>query len=358
MNNTPILQLEGVSKRFGRIVAADDLDLTVIRGEFFTFLGPSGSGKSTLLRIIAGLERPDAGRVRIHGKDMAGVPPWQRGLGMVFQQYAVFPHMTVAQNVAYGLRVRRLPREQIRRRVRELLALVGLAGKEEMNVTVLSGGEQQRVALARSLAIEPALLLLDEPLGALDEKIRREMQTELKHIQRKTGTTFVYVTHDQEEALTMSDRIAVLHVGVLVQCDTPETLFRQPRTRFVAGFFRGCNVLEATMTTAPAADRINLHIAGQVVAARASSATGGIGRRIAVAVRAEDLRVGRAANEASVTIEATLADVIYRGTNVDHVLELADGQRLVATSMKREVDEVGRTVRVGFDPASVVMLED
>lgn len=357
MNDTPILQLEGISKRFGRIVAADDLDLTVIRGEFFTFLGPSGSGKSTLLRIIAGLERPDAGRVRINGKDMAGVPPWQRGLGMVFQQYAVFPHMTVAQNVAYGLRVRGLPREQIRQRVRELLALVGLTGKEEMNVTVLSGGEQQRVALARALAIEPALLLLDEPLGALDEKIRREMQTELKHIQRKTGTTFVYVTHDQEEALTMSDRIAVLHVGGLVQCDTPETLFRQPRTRFVAGFFRGCNVLEATMT-ASAADRIDLHIAGQVVTAMASSATGGIGRRIAVAVRAEDLRVGRVANEAPVTIEATLADIIYRGTNVDHVLVLADGQRLVATSIKREVDEVGRTVRVGLDPASVVLLED
>src|SRR5438093_2265288 len=261
-----ILQLEEVTKRFDRTLAADRLSLTVHRGEFFTFLGPSGSGKSTILRMIAGLERPDAGRILIAGRDVEGVPPWRRNLGMVFQHYAIFPHMTVAQNVGYGLRVRRRPAVEIGEKVARLLTLVGLAGMAAKNVTLLSGGEQQRVALARALVLEPSLLLLDEPLPALDEKIRREMQAELKHIQQKTGTTFLYVTHDQEEALTMSDRIAVLNRGSCVQCDAPERIYRRPRTRFVAGFFRGCNVLDAAaLQVGPDGGRITL--AGTAVAA-------------------------------------------------------------------------------------------
>ncbi|MDR7482448.1 MAG: ABC transporter ATP-binding protein [Armatimonadota bacterium] len=351
-----LLQLEGITKRFGATVAADRLSLTVFRGEFFTLLGPSGSGKSTILRIIAGLERPESGRVLIEGKDVAQVPPWRRGLGMVFQQYALFPNMNVARNVAYGLRVRGVPEDRIRSRVAQLLALVGLSGLAEKDVTVLSGGEQQRVALARALAVEPPLLLLDEPLGSLDEKIRREMQVELKHIQRQTGTTFVYVTHDQEEALTMSDRIAVIHRGVCVQCDVPEVLFRRPKTRFVASFFRGSNVLEADVVEA-VRGRLHIRIGGTVIALEASGGQP-TGSRVSVAIRAEHLRLGPRAADRRVRLIATLRDVVYRGTNVDHLLEMADGQHLIATSTQREAEAVGSSVPVGFDLEHVVLLED
>ena len=240
-----ILRLAGVTKRFGLTTTADNLSLDVRRGEFFTFLGPSGSGKSTILRMIAGLERPDSGSIEIEGQDVSDTPPWNRNLGMMFQSYAVFPHMTVAENVGYGLKVRSVDDAARSRRVAEMLDLVGLAGMGGKNATLLSGGEQQRVALARALAPEPKMLLLDEPLSALDERIRRVMQTELKRVHAETGTTFLYVTHDQEEALTMSNRIAVFNRGQCVQCDKPETLYRTPRSTFVATFFRGCNVLAA-----------------------------------------------------------------------------------------------------------------
>jgi ABC-type Fe3+/spermidine/putrescine transport system ATPase subunit len=211
MSDEAILALEGVSKRFQTTVTADRISLSPRRGEFFTLLGPSGSGKSTILRMIADLEEPDGGSILYEGRDITAVAPWRRGFGMVFQQYANSPHMLVEENVAYGLRRQRLGREETARRVADLLDLVGLRGFEARRVTQLSGGEQQRVAIARALAPKPKILLLDEPLSALDEKIRREMQEELRRIQRTTGTTFIYVTHDQEEALTMSDRIAVLN---------------------------------------------------------------------------------------------------------------------------------------------------
>lgn len=355
----PLLHLDGVVKRFGATVAADRLSLTITRGEFFTLLGPSGSGKSTILRIIAGLDRPDEGRVLLEGRDLAGVPPWRRNMGMVFQSYAVFPHMTVAQNVGYGLKVRRVPAARIRQRVGELLDLVGLAPLADKNAALLSGGEQQRVALARALAVEPAVLLLDEPLSALDEKIRREMQTELKEIQRKTGTTFIYVTHDQEEALTMSDRIAVIHSGRCVQCGAPEALFRRPRTRFVAEFFRGCNVLEADLERADP-DQLVLRLGSSVLSVPAQSwaERGPVRHRVSLAVRAEDVRLGEAARQCPVQAAGTLVTVIYRGTNIDHVVVLADGQRVVATSTRREVDTAARPVVVGFDPATLVVLAD
>jgi ABC-type Fe3+/spermidine/putrescine transport system ATPase subunit len=351
----PILQFEQVTKRFDRVLAADQLSLAVHRGEFFTFLGPSGSGKSTILRMIAGLEHPDAGRILIAGRDVAGVPPWRRDLGMVFQHYAIFPHMSVARNVAYGLRVRRRPAEEIAARVGRLLALVGLAGRADQAVTVLSGGEQQRVALARALVLEPSLLLLDEPLSALDETIRRDMQAELKHIQQKTGTTFVYVTHDQEEALTMSDRIAVLANGACVQCDIPERLFRRPRTRFVAGFFRGCNVLAADLVGG-GKDHVQVRLGGQVMTVPLNGVRRPNRPHLDVAVRAEHLRVGRSAETCPTRLAAALLEVIYRGTNVDHVLELPDGQRAIATSTQREA-EAGQAVTCGLDAADVILLE-
>jgi len=353
----PILHLERVTKRFDSTVAADHLTLTIYRGEFFTFLGPSGSGKSTILRMIAGLVQPEGGRIVIKSQDMANVPPWGRSLGMVFQHYAVFPHMNVAQNVGYGLRVRRVPSAEVRQRVAALLQLVGLAGMERKNVTLLSGGEQQRVALARALAVQPALLLLDEPLAALDEKIRREMQAELKRIQRKTETTFVYVTHDQEEALTMSDRIAVVHRGVLLQCDAPEVLFRRPQTRFVASFFRGSNVLEADLVSA-GEDGVTLRLAGQPVTLRPRPALSSRQSRVAIAIRAENVRVGAGAQGCAAVLPGHVTDIVYRGTNVDHVLELGDGQRIVATSTQREIDADAQAVRVGFNPGDAVVLED
>ena len=351
-----VLELIEVSKRFDQTVTADRLSLSIARGEFFTFLGPSGSGKSTVLRMIAGLERPDAGRILIAGEDVVGVPPWRRHLGMVFQQYAVFPHMSVAENVGYALRVRGAAPRERDARVAALLDLVGLAGMERKNATLLSGGEQQRVALARALAAEPAILLLDEPLSALDEKIRREMQTELKHIQRRTGTTFLYVTHDQEEALTMSDRIAVLNRGSCVQCDAPERIYRRPRTRFVAGFFRGCNVLDAAALQAgPDGGRITL--AGTAVAAGPLPLPSSNGR-IGLAIRSEDLHLGASAGRFPCALTARLEEIIYRGTNVDHRLRLADGQLVVATSTRRECDAADAEVTIGFDPEALVILDD
>jgi len=351
-----ILDLDAVCKRFGPTVTADRLSLRVARGEFFTFLGPSGSGKSTILRMIAGLERPDAGTIRIDGRDVAGVSPWKRNLGMVFQQYAVFPHMTVAENVGYGLKVRRLPADDVRTKVGDMLRLVGLAGMEDKNATLLSGGEQQRVALARALVLRPDMLLLDEPLSALDEKIRREMQGELKHLQQQTGTTFLYVTHDQEEALTMSDRIAVLNRGVCAQCDAPERLFRRPRTRFVAGFFRGCNVVQAELV-GMAQGRAELRIAGAAASAAVNGSAVAAGP-VTLAIRAEHIRLGAGAASCAARLDATLEEIVYRGTNVDHRLRLADGQPLVATSTRREVDGPPQPVQIGIDADDVVLLED
>ena len=351
-----ILEFDAVSKRFDRTITADKLSFAVDRGEFFTLLGPSGSGKSTLLRMVAGLEQPDAGVVRIEGRDVAGVPPWRRNLGMVFQQYAIFPHMTVMQNVGYGLRARGAPAGEIEPRVRELLKLVGLEGLGQKNATLLSGGEQQRVALARALAPRPTLLLLDEPLSALDEKVRREMQTELKHIQRQTGTTFLYVTHDQEEALTMSDRIAVLNLGACVQCDSPEHLFRNPRTRFVASFFRGCNVIEGQLAgfkETLAQVRIG---DGELSVPVPAAFKAGIGP-VALAIRAERVLIGPSAGNCQVRLQALLREVVYRGTNVDHVLELKDGQRVVATSTRREVEGPGQWVAVGTKFEDVILLD-
>jgi ABC-type Fe3+/spermidine/putrescine transport system ATPase subunit len=348
----PLLELIDVTKRFGRTVTADRFSLSIGRGEFFTLLGPRGSGKSTILRMIGGLERPDSGTIRIDGRDVVDVPPWRRNLGMVFQNYAIFPHMNVAENVGYALRTRGIGAAQRARRVAEMLALVGLAGFETKNVTLLSGGEQQRVGLARALAAEPAILLLDEPLSALDEKIRREMQTELSHIQRRTATTFIYVTHDQEEALTMSDRIAVLNSGRCVQCDAPEAIYRRPRSRFVAEFFRGCNVLRVTALTGRrvAFGGIEVPVSG--------IGPEGSGARVEIAIRAEDLHLATNGAEDRAALRARLEEVIYRGTNVDHRLRLEDGQRVVATSTRRECSGPGTDVVVRFDPANLIPLEE
>jgi ABC-type Fe3+/spermidine/putrescine transport system ATPase subunit len=349
----PILELRHVAKRFGAAVPADDVSLAIEAGEFFTFLGPSGSGKSTLLRIIAGLEQADAGLVLLRGRDVGGVPPWRRHLGMVFQQYANFPHMDVARNVAYGLRRRGLDAVEVKARVAELLDLVGLAGFEARRVTQLSGGEQQRVAIARALAPRPELLLLDEPLAALDEKIRREMQGELTKIQEATGTTFVYVTHDQEEALTMSDRIAVLNRGRCVQVDEPERIFRLPRTRFVAGFFRGCNVLDGRIEREDGGAAVVL--AGHRLRLEGNATPAG---HRAMAVRGESILLGEEARRADLVLPAQLLKITYRGVYRDYRLCLEDGQELSATLTQRLPLAEGARVPIGIRADDIVLLEE
>src|SRR6187401_3001431 len=243
----PDVEIIGVTKRFGAVTAVDAMDLSIARGEFYSLLGPSGCGKTTTLRMIAGFEQPTEGEIMLAGTPIAGVPPYQRNVNTVFQHYALFPHMDVAQNVGYGLRQREVPRDEERRRASEALALVRLGGYERRRTWEMSGGQQQRVALARALVNRPTVLLLDEPLGALDLKLRKNLQLELKRIQTEVGITFVYVTHDQEEALTMSDRIAVMHAGKVEQLGTPEELYDRPTSRFVADFIGTTNLLSGAV---------------------------------------------------------------------------------------------------------------
>lgn len=345
------LRLEGINKRFGSAVAANDVSLTIGTGEFFTFLGSSGSGKSTILRMVAGLETPDSGRVILDGEDIAAVPPWRRRIGMVFQQYALFPHMNVEDNVSYGLRLRKVRKQEMKERVDQLLDLVGLSGFHDRKVTQLSGGEQQRVALARALAPRPALLLLDEPLGALDEKVRRQMQSELKRIQASTRTTFLYVTHDQEEALTMSNRIAIFHHGVMEQCAKPDDVFYRPRNQFVASFFRGWNLLQVepspSRSGSPTLGGTPLALGGEELDASTT-----------VGLRAEHVRVGPTARNHDVRLRAHVVDVQYRGSLVDHLVRLTDGQDLTATSTVRHMVEADDEIDIGFDLKHVVVLPD
>ena len=241
------VQLSGVTKRFGDVVAVDDLDLSITDGEFFSLLGPSGCGKTTTLRMIAGLELPTQGSVKIHGEEMGLRPPNKRPVNTVFQSYALFPHMDVRANVGFGLEMRKVDKAERDEQIAWAIDLVEMGGMGHRKPGQLSGGQQQRVALARALVNRPEVLLLDEPLGALDLKLRQQMQTELKNLQREVGITFVYVTHDQEEAVTMSDRIGVMHEGRLLQVDTPEAIYERPTTRFVADFIGRTNFLEATV---------------------------------------------------------------------------------------------------------------
>src|SRR5213593_2283493 len=241
------IALEGVAKRFGRTVAVADVNIAIGEGEFFSLLGPSGCGKTTTLRMIAGFEVPDEGRIVLQGRDVTSVLANRRPVNMVFQQYALFPHMSIYDNVAFGLKVKRVPKNEHHDRVHDLLRVVALEGMERRRPRQLSGGQQQRVALARALVNRPAALLLDEPLGALDVKLRKQMQLELKRIQNELGTTFVYVTHDQEEALAMSDRIAVMNAGVIEQLGAPREVYDSPATTFVADFVGSLNALDLTI---------------------------------------------------------------------------------------------------------------
>jgi spermidine/putrescine ABC transporter ATP-binding subunit len=318
-----VVELSKVSKRYGAVVALDALDLAVYEGELLSLLGPSGCGKTTTLNVVAGFTAPDAGRVVIDGDDVTGEPAWRRGLGVVFQSYALFPHMSVADNVAFGLRERGVGRSEIAERVREALALVRLHGVAAQRPHELSGGMQQRVALARALLIRPRVLLLDEPLAALDRKLREEMRAELRDIQRTVGITTVFVTHDQHEALGLSDRVAVMNAGRIEQLGSPREVYERPGTRFVADFIGASSVLEGR-----AVDRETVELAGGVrlrVTLRESPAPG---RAVRLLVRPERVELGGGGVN---TLTARVASVMYLGDHCEVRLELAGGHSMLAT---------------------------
>jgi len=322
MTSETTVHLSRVEKRFGELTAVRSLDLDIAAGEFFSIIGPSGCGKTTTLRMIAGFERPTAGVIQIVGRDVTGLPPYRRPVNTVFQSYALFPHLDVAENVAFGLREARTPRDEMRRRVREAISLVQLDGRERARPKQLSGGQQQRVALARALVNRPEVLLLDEPLGALDLKLRKEMQTQLKDLQREVGITFVYVTHDQEEAFSMSDRVAVMHQGLLEQVGQPEEVYRRPATPFVAEFVGLANRLAGRMVVPVSEGRYDVDIDG--VGRRQVGGPAGLstGARVTVVIRPEDLHFepaqvlsGGAAETPAGAIIATVVDVAFLGAH-------------------------------------------
>ena len=318
--------LDSLVKQFGDTRAVDRVSLEIASGEFFSLLGPSGCGKTTTLRLIAGFEEPDSGSVQLAGEDVTFVSPRRRNVNLVFQDYALFPHMTVAENVAFGLRIKHVPAAETSERVGDMLAVVRLDGFEERRPAELSGGQQQRVALARALVNRPAALLLDEPLGALDLKLRREMQRELKRIQQRTGTTFVYVTHDQEEALTMSDRIAVMDGGCVQQIDFPQALYERPGTAFVADFIGTSNTIELSIDRRDG-DLAVMDLGGgmRVVAADPGRAYD----RLQIAVRPEKIRIGPSAENGGSRISGRVVERIYLGSLSQTVVETAGGERLV-----------------------------
>jgi spermidine/putrescine transport system ATP-binding protein len=310
------ITLEGVSKRFGHVEAVRSATLEIEEGEFFSLLGPSGCGKTTTLRIIGGFEQPDEGRILLRGVDVTPVPPNRRNVNMVFQHYALFPHMSIRDNIAFGMRLKRVPKAEQRERVGEMLRIVRLEGLEKRKPGQLSGGQQQRVALARALVNRPAALLLDEPLGALDVKLRKQMQLELKRIQSELGTTFVYVTHDQEEALAMSDRIAVMNDGVVEQIAPPRELYEHPVTSFCADFIGSLNALDFRVD-----DVDGRHLVSNVSATErlvVEAADGhGRGDELKLAVRPERIRIdpsGRPVPEDGSRLEGVVAEVIYLGS--------------------------------------------
>jgi spermidine/putrescine ABC transporter ATP-binding subunit len=325
---TPALALVGVRKRYGTVDALHETSLAVAEGRLLFLLGPSGCGKTTTLRIVAGFVAPDAGEVRIRGRRVDGVPPDRRGLGMVFQHYALFPHMTVADNVAFGLRMRRTPAGELRSRVGRALELVQLGGLGDRYPRALSGGQQQRVALARAVVIEPALLLLDEPLSNLDLKLRVEMRTEIRALQKALGITTVFVTHDQDEALTMADEIAVMTQGRIVQAGTPAELYERPATRFVAEFLGESNVEAATVHEALGPGRFRVEAGGLGLHA-AGAGTWSPGVPVAVAVRPERIRLapaGPAAPAADNAVAGTVEECIFRGALRRYRVRLPHGR--------------------------------
>ena len=359
-DGAPEIRLVDLAKHFRDVRAVDDVSLDIAEGEFFSLLGPSGCGKTTTLRMIGGFELPTAGRIELRGRDVTNDPPDKRPVNMVFQNYALFPHLNVGDNIAFGLRRKNVDKDQIRRRVAEALELVHLTGYDKRKPNQLSGGQQQRVALARALVNRPNVLLLDEPLGALDLKLRKALQTELKRVQSEVGITFVYVTHDQEEALTMSDRIAVMNRGKVEQLGSPEELYERPVTRFVADFIGTTNLLTGFVEAADgAAGTAFVRLEGGdacVVAGKGLE----IGRTVELSVRPESVFI-KAANGTAPAgpdpIKATVEQVAYLGGNVQYQVRTSGGLTITALAPKTgQRLPVGSDVDVAWPPAEALVL--
>jgi len=357
-----MIRINCVSKRFGDIRALDEVSAEIHESEFFSLLGPSGCGKTTLLRMIAGFDEPSEGEIFIDGKSMDGVPPNRRPTNMVFQSYAIFPHLNVAENVAYGLHARKGTRVEIRRQVAETLDMVGLAGFEDRQPHALSGGQKQRVALARALILKPKVLLLDEPLSALDRQLREQMQTELRHLQRAVGITFVFVTHDQEEALTMSDRIAVIFEGKVAQLDSPLELYRRPVTKRVGEFIGVMNFLGARLLAEESGGyEVEVEGLGRVKVPKRQAPGGVSGSRLTAGIRPEMLTLefddaeipGRRAN-------GKVVDTQYLGDMTYYEIALEGIGKPLTLSMRNTADrpilEPGTAAKVRWGPDSVLLL--
>jgi putative spermidine/putrescine transport system ATP-binding protein len=347
------LELRGVRKSFGRTVGVSELDLKLTRGELVALLGPSGCGKTTTLRIVAGFEQPDRGEVWLRGTPATTLPPYRRDVGIVFQNYALFPHMTVFENVAYGLRRRHVPASELGRRVAEALAMVHLDTLAERYPRQLSGGQQQRVAVARAVVIRPSILLFDEPLSNLDAKLRQAMRGELRNLQQQLGITALFVTHDQEEALALADRIAVMNAGVVEQIGTAEQVYRRPRTRFVATFVGECNFLAGRLDEG---DRFE--VAGIAVAI-ADAATVPAGAAT-LALRPEDIRIlppDREAANGSQTLEGRVGEVVYLGGTYRYRVALANGAELLVVRQRDGAIPFGRgdPVRLAWQAADAML---
>jgi spermidine/putrescine transport system ATP-binding protein len=346
------IRLIGLTKRFDDVVAVDAVSLDIDRGHFFALLGPSGCGKTTTLRMIGGFEEPTEGRIELGGVDVAPLPPYKRDVNTVFQSYALFPHLSIFENVAFGLRRRGVKGGDLRRSVGEALELVGLAGLERRKPRQLSGGQQQRIALARALVNRPRVLLLDEPLGALDLKLRKEMQLELKRIQHEVEITFVHVTHDQEEAMTMADRIVIMNGGHIEQLGTPSELYEQPRTAFVAGFLGVSNLLDGTVAgdgRVRLSDGTEVQVPHDVLAGRSGT--------VQIGVRPEKLRIG--GGEASNSLSGTVTESAYIGVSTQYILDTPAGPVTVYVQNDRPGGQVatGERLTLSWSPESTFVVD-
>lgn len=355
---TAVVELAGVSKSYHELLIADSINLRVAPGEFLTLLGPSGCGKTTTLRMIAGFEHPDSGHIFIEGREVTGLPAYKRRVNTVFQHYALFPHLTIYENLAYGLRRKGVPPEDLRQKVARGLEMIHLQGHEKKLPSQLSGGQKQRVAMARALVCEPLVLLLDEPMSALDVKLRREMQLELKRLHRQLGLTFIFVTHDQEEALVMSDRIAVMNRGRLEQVGSAEEVYDRPRTPFVADFLGVKNFFEATLEGEKPGGRFLWRTAAglELLTETAGSASAGEVRKLGV--RPENLECGgKLPAELANRFPGRIVEVLYTGSTTTRRVAVDGSTQLETLSASRVGLDGGEQVELGFDSKSVLVLE-
>lgn len=351
-----MVELANIGKNFKDFVAAKDINLVVRSGEFLTLLGPSGCGKTTTLRMIAGFEQPTEGEVWIDGQMVNGIEAYKRDVNTVFQSYALFPHMSIFDNIAFGLRMKKVKKNEVKERVADILKLVQLEDFIDRKPEQLSGGQRQRVAIARALVNNPKVLLLDEPLGALDLRLRKQMQVELKHLQRKLGITFIYVTHDQEEALTMSDRIIVMNQGLIEQIGSPTEIYERPKTRFIADFIGETNIFEGTVTRK---DNENIYIDcdGQEIKAVILD-DGDIEGKVYLAVRPEKMDIGTEVSGDRSRLNCTFKERIYVGSITKLILTLPTGQEVIVneTETNRTVVEEGGTLQISWHPDDSVLL--